>query len=160
MVRSRIMETMLLYMVDTLASGFTNMKNMMKDTLVKRKGKWYNALNEYRQELEITWEKLENIDRQSLKKLIRAYDTEKWKDGLRKKASLRIYGLEKRNIEYELCYRNNNNSKFYARARTNTLRLEEHKGRGQKNYNTICKLCGEEKEDMVHFVIKCRELET
>jgi len=26
MVRSRIMETMLLYMVDTLASGFTNMK--------------------------------------------------------------------------------------------------------------------------------------
>jgi len=77
---------------------------MMRDALTKRKGKWYNALNEYRQELEIIWERLEKIDRQSLKKLIRAYDTEKWKDGLRKKASLRIYGLEKRNIEYEPIY--------------------------------------------------------
>jgi len=160
MVRSRIMETMLLYMVDTLASEFTNMKNMMRDTLTKRKGKWYNTINEYRQELEITWERLEKIDRQSLKKLIRAYDTEKWKDGLKRKPSLRIYGLEKRNIEYELCYSNNNNSKFYARARTNTLKLEEHKGRGKKNFNTICKLCGEEKDDLVHFIIKCKELET
>ena len=64
MVRSRVMETMLLYMVDTLASEFTNIKNMMKDTLTKRKGKWYNTINEYRQELEITWERLEKIDRQ------------------------------------------------------------------------------------------------
>ena len=78
MVRSRVMDTMLLYMVDTLASEFTNIKNMTKDTLTKRKGKWYNNINEYRQELEITWERLEKIDRQSLKKLIRAYDTERW----------------------------------------------------------------------------------
>ena len=51
MVRSRIMETMLLYMVDTMASRFTNMKNMMRDTLTKKKGKWYNAVIEYRVEL-------------------------------------------------------------------------------------------------------------
>ena len=63
MVKSRVMETMLLYMVDTLASGFTNIKNMMIDTITKRKGKWYNTINEYRQELDIAWEQLENIDR-------------------------------------------------------------------------------------------------
>ena len=40
-----------------------------------------------------------------------------------------------------------------------TLQLEEHKGRGQKNYNTNCKLCGEEIEDMVHFLTKCKNLE-
>ena len=78
---------------------------------------------------------------------------------MRKKTSLRFYGLEKREIGYELCYRNNNNSKFYARARMNTLKLEEHKGRGQKEYNMICKLCKEEKEDLVHFISKCKELE-
>merc|ERR1711874_522546 len=33
MVKSRIMETMLLYMVDTIASRFTNIKKMMRDTL-------------------------------------------------------------------------------------------------------------------------------
>ena len=30
---------------------------------------------------------------------------------------------------------------------------------GLKNYNTTCKLCGEEKEDLVHFIIKCKSLE-
>ena len=47
MVKSRIMETMLLYMVDTLSSNFTNVKTMMADTLDRKKGKWYNAIEEY-----------------------------------------------------------------------------------------------------------------
>ena len=39
------------------------------------------------------------------------------------------------------------------------LVIDKHKGRGQENFNTNCKLCGEEKEDMVHFIIKCKNLE-
>ena len=81
------------------------------------------------------------MDRPTLKRLIRSYDTEKEKDGMRKKMSLRFYGLEKGEIGYDLCYRNNNNSKFYARARMNALKFEEHKGRGIKGYNKTCKLC-------------------
>ena len=69
-------------MVGTMASGFTNIKNMMKDAITKRKVKWYSTINEYRQELDITWEQLGKIDRLSLKKLVRKYDTEKWKEGL------------------------------------------------------------------------------
>ena len=160
MVKSRIMETMLLYMIDTQASSFTNVKNMMRDTLDKKKGRWYNAIDGYREELELSWESLENMDRPTLKRLVKAYDTEKWKDGLRKKSSLRFYVLEKKEIHYDLCYRNNNNSKFYARARINALKLEEHKGRGIEGYNKICKLCEEEEEDLVHFVSKCKKLET
>ena len=143
MVKSRVMETMLLFLVDTLASEFTNIKNMMTDTLIRRKGKWFNTINEYRQELNISWDQLKKIDRQSLKKMVRKYDTEKWREGLSKKTSLRIYNLEKKDIGYEFCYRNNSNSRFLATARTNALQLEEHKGRGQKNYNTDCKLCRE-----------------
>ena len=111
MVKSRVMETMLLYMVDTLASGFTDIKNMMIDTITKERGKWYSTINEYRQELKITWEQLEKIDRLSLKKLVRKYDTETWKEGLRKKPSLRIYNLEKGDIGYDFCYRNNSSWK-------------------------------------------------
>ena len=40
--------------------------------------------------------------------------------------------MEKKSIGYEFCYRNNYNSKLYARARINALQLEEHKGRGKK----------------------------
>ena len=66
--------------------------------------------------------------------------------------------LGKQRIEYENCYRNNSHSVFLAKARTNSLQLEEHQGRGKANYNTICKLCGEE-ENLVHFLIKCSKLE-
>ena len=85
------MKTMLLYLIDTLASNFTNVKKMMKDTLEKKKGKWYRAIDEYREELELTWESLEDMDRTTLKRVVKAYDTEKWNDGLRNKTSLRFY---------------------------------------------------------------------
>merc|ERR1711874_923980 len=117
------------------------------------------GIEEYRLELGLTWNKLKNIDRQSLKKLGKKYDTEKWKEGMNRKTSLKIYKLEKKEIGYEYCYRNNSYSRFLARARTNTLQLEEHKGKGLKNYNTKCKLCGEETEDMVHFLTICKKLE-
>ena len=87
MMKSRIMETMLLYMIDTLASNFTNIKSMMRDTLAKKKGRWYKAIDEYREELELSWESLENMDRSTLKRLMKSYDTEKWKDWLRKKSA-------------------------------------------------------------------------
>merc|ERR1712179_519963 len=84
--------------------------------------------------------------------------TQRWNDGLRRKQSLRFYIQEKREIHYHICYRNNN-SMFYARARINVLKLEEHKGRGIEGYNKKCKLCGEEEEDLVHFISRCEKLE-
>ena len=131
----------------------------MTDTIVKGKGKWFNTINEYRQELDMTWDELKEIDRKSLKVKVRKYDTDKWREGLMMKTSLRIYNLEKKEIGYEFCYKNNSFSRFLARARINALQLEEHKGRGQMNFNTNCKLCGQEKEDLVHFLIKCEKLE-
>ena len=100
------------------------------------------------------------MDKKTLKNIIRAYDTEKWKEGLRNKPCMRIYNIEKDNIGYEQCYGNNISSKLYARARINALQLEEHKGRGINNYDTTCKLCGEETEDLVHFITKCKSLES
>merc|ERR1712179_860213 len=48
MVKSRIMETMLQYLINTLSSQFSNVKEMMKDTLERRKGRWFRAIDEYR----------------------------------------------------------------------------------------------------------------
>merc|ERR1711913_190487 len=62
MVKSRIMETMLLYMIDTQASNFSNVKCMMRDTLNWKKGRWYNAIDEYRGELNLTLECLDKMD--------------------------------------------------------------------------------------------------
>ena len=121
LINSRIMETMLLYIVDTMASKFSNIIEMMNDSIVKRKGKWFNAVEEYRLKLGLTWDRMKNIDRQSLKKLVRKYDTQKWKEGLQRKTSMRIYKMEKKEIGYEHCYRNNSYSTFLAKARINAL---------------------------------------
>ena len=39
------------------------------------------------------------------------------------------------------------------------MKLEEHKGRGIEGYNKKCRLCGEEDEDLIHFISKCKKLE-
>ena len=76
------------------------------------------------------------------------------------KVSLRYYILEKGKIKYDNCYRNNTNSLFFARARTNSIKLEEHKGRGIVGYDKTCKVCNEKDEDIVHFLMDCKKLET
>ena len=48
---------------------------------------------------------------------------------------------------------------FLARARINSLKLEEAIGRGKTNYDKSCKLCHQEEEDLVHFTVKCPVLE-
>ena len=90
--------------------------------------------------------------------MIRNYDNDCWEDGLQEKSSTKFYAAEKKEIGYEFCYRNNYDSKLFARARIIALQLEKHKGRSNSNYNTTCKLCGEE-EDIIHFTVKCKKLE-
>ena len=88
----------------------------MKDTIDKKKGRWYNTIDGYRRELDITWDTLAKMDRKTLKNIIRSYDTEKWREGLCNKSCMRIYNIEKDSIGYEQCYGNNISSILYARA--------------------------------------------
>ena len=131
----------------------------MDDAIKRSKGKWFKVANKYRENLKITWDELKEMDRKTLKVIIYKYDTDLWERNIRDSKVLGFYALEKKFIGYEYCYSNDFNSKLYAKTRTNALQTEEHKGRGNKNYNTICKLCKEEPENLVHFIIKCKKLE-
>ena len=159
MVKSRVMETMLSYAMDTLTGKFQEVKKMMLHTISSEKGRWFKTVDSYREELKISWEDLKKMDKSTLKNMIKTYDTDKWIEGMTEKISLRYYLQEKEKIGYENCYRNNNNSVFLARARTNTLKLEEHKGRGVPGYDKTCKLCRKSEENIVHFTIDCEKLE-
>ena len=159
LVKSRIMETMLMYVVDTMNGNFDNVKEMMLDTISTQRGRWYKNINAYREELEISWKDLFSMTKPELKRKINIYDTDKWYEGLNNKIALRFYAQGKVKFGYENCYRNNSNSTFLARARSNSLKLEEQKGRGNPSYDRTCKLCKKEVEDIVHFLIDCEELE-
>ena len=82
-----------------------------------------------------------------------------WKLNLAKKSTLKYYAEGKTKIGYEHCYRNNANSTYLARARTNSLKLEEATGRGNPHYSKECKLCRQGEENIVHFIVECKALE-
>merc|ERR1712055_303085 len=159
MVKSRIMETMLQYLIKTLSSQFSEVKEMMEDTISKGKGRWIKAIEEYRLELGLTWKQLRELDQPSLKRIVKDYDTVEWYNEMRNKQSLRFYIKEKTEVKYDMCYRNSLSSAYYARARINSLKLEEQIGRGKVNYDKKCKLCEKEEEDIVHFTVNCEKLE-
>ena len=94
-----------------------------------------------------------------IKSMMRKYDTQAWIKNLEEKSTLIYYREGKTRIGYEFCYRNNINSMFLARARINSLKLEEAMGRGKKFYNKTCKLCKQGEEDLLHFLIECPSLE-
>merc|ERR1711913_180018 len=102
-------ETMLSYAMDTLTGNFQEVKKMMLHTISMEKGRWYKTINEYREELGISWDDIQNMNKATLKIMIKTYDTNKWIEGMTEKISLRHYMQEKRKIEYENCYRNNRN---------------------------------------------------
>ena len=66
----------------------------------------------------------------------------------------------KNKVGYENCYRNTYGSKLLARARTNTLQVEEFVHRRDRNHNKVCRLCGMEDENLKHFLISCPRLRT
>ena len=76
------------------------------------------------------------------------------------KPSLQWYREAKLYIGCDECYRNNTNSDYLAKARTNCLQLEEYYSRGVRNYDKTCKLCKQGEEDLEHFLVICPKLQS
>ena len=66
-VKSRIMESMLAFIINTNKSKFENLKHVMRYAITRKKGKWFRTVNKYREELDLTWNEIENMDRNTLK---------------------------------------------------------------------------------------------
>ena len=153
------MDSTLQYVRDVLSGKFGKIKEMMEDIIRKRVGEWFKIVNSYLEELGITWDLLYILTKGEIKTITRNYDTQLWEKELRDRKILKYYKEGKGKLGYEFCYRNNINSMFFARVRLNSLSLEEARGRGKAFYDKICKLCGQEEEDLLHFMIKCPYLE-
>ena len=74
MMISRIMETMLLFVIDTLSSDFEQVKSYMNHEIDTGKGQWIRTVNEYREKLGIYWEKLREMEKKELKLRIKEFD--------------------------------------------------------------------------------------
>ena len=118
---------------------------------------WNKQLNEFLQEVNMRYGEIKTMKKEEIKKKIREWDTEKWKEELRSKSSVKIYRNFKEHMKDDGCYDNKFSSKLLFKARSNTLNLKIENR--HKNGDTSCDLCNEEKEDLVHFLLDCKILE-
>merc|ERR1712121_248193 len=159
LMKTRIMKTTLQFVREVINGKYVNIREMMLDTIKMKVGNWYKIVNSYLIELGIDWEDIYGMTKEDINCMMKIYDTQLWKDNLEKKTTLKYYKEGKIKMGYENCYRNTASSMFYARARLNSLKLEEAVGRRNPYYNKTCKICGLEEEDLLHFIIKCPMLE-
>merc|ERR1712030_91749 len=120
-------------------------KECMLHDLETGKGRWAREVKKLEREFGLEQDELKTIGKKELKEKIKEKDTMKW------------YKNGKKKIGYEECYRNSMSSKIYAKARTNTLQVEEVIHRRDRGHDKMCKMCGTE-EDLKHFMINCPRL--
>ena len=78
MMKSRILESMLNYVRETLTGTFKNVKKYMNHDIQVGKGEWFKTAAGYREKLNITWDDLKGMEKKDLKNLIKKWDTNKW----------------------------------------------------------------------------------
>ena len=76
-------------------------------------------------------------------------------EDMQEKETLKWYREGKKGIQYDQCYMNSPSSSYLARARTNTLQVEECIHRRNREHDKVCRLCGLEDEDLQHFLVTC-----
>ena len=99
----------------------------------------------------------QRIGKEDIKKKARTMDTNRWEEDMRRKSSIEIYRRWKKEIKEEKQYDNRPGSITLYKARTNCLPLNDRKR--HQNENTTCEVCGEEEENLRHFILRCKEYE-
>ena len=72
----------------------------MNDTIERGRCQWINTVNDYRTKLGITWDDLREMDRKTLKVMIKEYDTQLCLEGINQTPELRWCML--RQAEYRI----------------------------------------------------------
>ena len=151
MMKTRIIKGKLLYWKSVQEGNNELLKELVnheKCFLNLEIDKWLNLIGLNKRQV------LEN-SKEYLQEKIRRFDLEIWLKDNDKKKSLEIYNENRKEI-VERTYYNSSKSLLMFRYRTNTLNLNDRKR--HKNEDTKCDLCGEENEDLEHFLLECTAL--
>ena len=109
-------------------------------------------------EVNIKWEEIGQMSKAGIRRRVRKSDSKKWREEIDKLTTLSLYREYKKEIKEENIYDNRESSRVLFWARSNTLKLND-RNRHQPGGVVGCELCGEDREDQMHFILKCRRLE-
>ena len=129
-------------------------------TRVTRDGNnnWNRGLRVCMDKVGLEYDGLRAMSKGQLRGRVIEMDTVEWKRGMERKSSLYIYRLYKESVKEEGIYRNNRPSVYLYRARANVMGLNDFNRhqREEARRITLCGVCGEEDEDLGHFILRCR----
>merc|ERR1711954_28407 len=141
MMKTRFIEGILIYTRSIITEHNSLVQEILGITRNEDKGKlqnqrkvtWKHQLTEYLKEANIRYGELKELKKEDIKKRFKG------------------------KIKDDGCFDNKFSSILLFRARSNTLKLNTENR--HRNGNTKCDLCGDEKEDLIHFLLDCKELE-
>ena len=156
---ARMIEARLMMAKSIYESKNEWMKEILRKVRESPGNPWNRGLNRYMEKVGINYEELIEMGKIEVKRKIREYDTRRWKEGLERKASVRIYRENKREVKEGKVYDNRRSSQILFQARANSMRLNE-RNRHREEGETSCEICGEgELENLGHFLLACGALE-
>ena len=158
LMETRFMQTKLLFVKSILEGENELLKEILNNTVGDNKNVWNRKLNDYLRNLDINFNNINRMSKQEIRVLARHFDTTKWEKEIEKKTSIPIYRRFKTQIKEEQIYRNDFSSRLLVQARSNTLRLNIEKR--FTNERTVCDLCNIEEENMSHFILRCKKLDS
>ena len=100
---------------------------------------------------------LRRIGEGEIDKRVEEWDRSKWIESMNSKSTLQVYRSYKQELKEENFYDNAAESIIMFKARSNSLKLK-WRSRFQ-NESVVCVLCGEEEENLQHFLIRCPALQ-
>ena len=155
MMESRIIRTRLTYIQEVMRAQKNELlTNIIEEIRDDKKNKWTKITKNYLNKIACSWGSLQGLKKEELIKKIDNLDTMLWREELGQKSSLVIYREWKKEIgNVDWIYDNTPASEILFRARTNTLNLRDRKR--FKGEETKCLICGEELENLQHFLLEC-----
>ena len=156
-MKGRIVRSRLQY-IRAIAQGDRALLGWTWEEMRRGKGEMIESIRKYCRWVGIVEEDLGTISKGELKGKIAEVQDRLWREELGRKSTLELYRTWKTEMGQEDSYDGRPDSIVWFRARTNCLTLgDRNRHQGQE---TDCFMCGQETEDIRHFILDCRELET
>ena len=157
--KARDMKNKIMYVKHALKEdGNGIVRKIIREEIDRLDSEWIKKVDEYRKELELSWEAIQRESKEQIKERIQDWDTIQWRKEISSKTTLQIYRNAKNIISEENWFRNGQKYNVMMKARSDTLKLawREWVMESEK----ICKMCGLEVETLKHFLIECNELQS
>ena len=153
--QTRIMKSKLTYIQSILKGGRNELvEQIIRNSIVCRADTWSEDSMKILDTLGVSVRRLKEMTRSEIEKSLLEWDTMKWKEGMAQKSSLEIYRQNKEKVgQVDYMYDNRPNSIIFFQARTNSLPL--HNRVKFLREDSICPVCGNENENLEHFILFC-----